>query len=72
MPRTKEPKAEIYVARSTGIIRVKGELYTYIAGRTRLRAGHPLLKALPDKFEPLSLDYDLEQATAAPGERRGA
>ena len=72
MPRKQEPKAEIYVARSTGVIRIKGESFTYIAGRTRVRAGHPLLKALPDKFQPLSLDYDLEQATAAPGERRGA
>ena len=68
MPRTTEP--ELYVARSSGVIKVKGETITYLAGRTRVRAGHPLLKARPDAFVPLEANYDVEQATAAPGEKR--
>lgn len=68
MPRTKEPT--IYVARSSGVLKVDGKVHTYYAGRTRVRAGHPLLKAIPDRFEPMKLDYDIEQATAAPGESR--
>lgn len=68
MARTKEP--EIYVARSSGVIKIAGRTYRYTAGRTRVRAGHELLRALPDKFVPMDVDYDVEQATAAPGERR--
>ena len=67
MPRTKE--AEVYVARSTGVVKIDGLIHRYIAGRTRIRAGHPLLRALPDAFMPMELDYEVEQATA--GEKRG-
>lgn len=70
MPKTKEP--EIYVARSSGAIKIDGEVYRYTKGQTRIRSGHPLLGALPDRFIPLKLDYDVEQTTAAPGEKRGA
>ena len=56
MARMKEP--EVYVARSTGVVKVSGKIYRYIAGRTRVRANHPLLRAMPDKFQPLALDYD--------------
>ncbi len=38
-----------------------------------VRADHPLVKANPDKFQPLELSsrWDtIEQATAAPGEKR--
>lgn len=65
-----DPEPVIFIARSSGVIKIAGEIYRYASGRTRVRAGHPLLKALPDRFEPLTLDYDLEQATAAPGEKR--
>lgn len=70
MPRAKEP--EIYVARSSGVIKVDGQVYNYYGGTTRVRAGHPLLKAAPDKFKPLELDYEIEDASAAPGKKRGA
>ncbi|HEX7100002.1 MAG TPA: hypothetical protein VF377_12255 [Acidimicrobiia bacterium] len=63
---------EIYVARSTGVIKIDGKVVTYTAGQTRVRAGHPLLKAVPAKFKPLDLHYDLEDATATPGRKRGA
>jgi hypothetical protein len=52
-------------------VRIDGVLTNYYAGTTRVRAGHPLLKAAPGKFEPMTLDYETEQATAAPGEKRG-
>jgi hypothetical protein len=73
MPRTKAPaEPTVYVAISSGVVKIDGTLYRYSQGQTRVRAGHPLLKARPDKFAPLKLDYEIEQATAAPGERRGA
>jgi hypothetical protein len=40
----------------------------------RVREGHDLLRAYPDKFQPLTIKFDVpevEQATAAPGEKRG-
>jgi hypothetical protein len=67
----KEKEPEIYVARSTGVVRVDGKLTNYYGGTTRVRAGHPLLKAAPNAFVPMKLDYDIEQATKAPGEKRG-
>ena len=70
MPRTKaEPT--VYVARSSGVVNINGVIHRYVQGQTRVRAGHPLLDARPDKFVPLKIDYDIEQATAAPGEKRG-
>lgn len=68
MPPRKEPT--IFVARTSGVVKIKGKQHTFIAGRTRIRDGHPLLKAAPDHFIPMQLDYDVEQATAAPGEQR--
>lgn len=54
MPRTKEP--DIYVARSSGIIKINGTTYRYLAGRTMFPSGHPVLSALPDRFAPVRLD----------------
>ena len=56
MARTKAP--DIGVARTTGVVRIAGKVYRYTEGRTRVRSGHPLLAALPDRFEPLRLDYE--------------
>jgi hypothetical protein len=39
-------------------------------GVTRVRASHPAVKRWPDYFKPIDVHYDVEQATAAPGERR--
>jgi hypothetical protein len=38
-----------------------------------VRSGHPLIDANPEKFEPAerATRFDVEQATAAPGEKRG-
>lgn len=73
MPRSSKPsEPRIFVARSSGVVKIDGIVHRYVQGQTRVRAGHPLLKARPDKFVPLRLDYDAEQATSAPGEKRGA
>jgi hypothetical protein len=36
----------------------------------RVREGHPLYEAHKENFVELSVEYDIEQATAAPGEVR--
>ena len=70
-PRKKQPdEPSVYVAKTSGAIKVKGQLYRFAAGVTRVRVDHPLRKAHPHLFEPMALDLEIEQATAAPGERR--
>lgn len=66
-------KSDIYVANETFSAEVDGTPVVVHKGQTRVRAGHPLLdgrEALFDRVED-EVQYDVEQATAAPGERRG-
>jgi|SRR5690606_31813694 hypothetical protein len=71
--------ADIYVATESAVLFVGGQQYVVHKGRTRVRAGHPLLARNAHLFGPLGVDYDIEQtaesapveqATAAPGEKR--
>lgn len=66
-------KTEIYVAIESGSVEIKGETCVFVKNVTRVRAGHPLLKAVPDYFAEVedAVHYDVEQATAVPGEKRG-
>ncbi len=61
----------IFVARETCTTDIDGEVYTVRRGVTRVRGSHPLVKLNPHLFEPVDAHYDIEQATAAPGEKRG-
>ena len=38
--------------------------------QTYVREGHWILDKWPHLFEPIRVQYDVEQATAAPGEQR--
>lgn len=60
----------ILVAKTTGSMRVGKEEFFFTRGVTRIRASHPLAKAAPDFFEEIDVHYDVEQTTAAPGEKR--
>ena len=62
---------DIYVARESFATTLDGENLSVKRGITRVRDGHPLLKANPNRFEPLEVHYDVERTTAAPGEKRG-
>lgn len=68
-------KSDIYIATDSGHAEVNGVPYTFHKGITRVRAGHPLtkIKGFENIFEPVdaSVHYDVEQATNAPGEKRG-
>ena len=70
MPRPR--KVEIYVAKHGFACSLDGEEVRVAEGE-RVRAGHPLLRSHADMFKPVDEDvhYDVEQATAAPGEKRG-
>jgi hypothetical protein len=63
-------EGRILVAKDSFVALVKGVEYTVHGGVTRIREGHPLQKAMPEAFEPLTVHFEVEQATAAPGEKR--
>lgn len=73
MPPRKRSEQEIYVAKVSFSCELDGE-QLFVAEGERVRAGHPLLRAQAGFFEPVdtTVRYDVEQATAAPGELRGA
>lgn len=62
----------VYVALETFSAEIDGSPQMVYKGQTRVREGHPLLKGREALFAPveLSVDYDVEQATAEPGEKR--
>lgn len=62
---------DILVANETGMIIVDGERYMIHKGVTRVRKGHPMIKGNEALFKPIDVHYDVEQATRAPGEKRG-
>lgn len=61
---------DIHVARVSAMVIWQGRRYRIQRGRTTAREGHPILREHPDAWAPLRVDFDVEQATAAPGERR--
>lgn len=72
----RKSESDIYVATASFACEIDGDKL-FINKGERVRAGHPLLKAQGGFFEPVdtSVHYDIpdvEQATAAPGEKRGA
>lgn len=67
-----KPEDGIFVAKESFTTEVDGVPTIIRAGLDRVRAGHPLLEGREHLFEPLTVQYDVEQATAAPGERRVA
>lgn len=71
------PKVERYKARHSFGVMFEGEQITIPEGEI-VRAGHPLLEqlgkeGLKEHFQPFESfgKFDVEQATAAPGQKRG-
>ncbi len=62
----------IYVAKESFATTLDGEEIVVRKGVTRVRAGHSLLRGREAFFEPLSIQYDTEKATAAPAEVRAS
>lgn len=70
MPPQKKP--ERYRCKEAFGVMYEGEQITVPFGEI-VRAGHPLMKGREWAFEPVESfgRFDVEQATAAPGEKRG-
>ena len=62
--------ADVYVCKESGAFEFGGDMVVVKQGFTRVRAGHPMLAAHPELFEEITVHYDVERATAAPGEKR--
>jgi hypothetical protein len=64
----------VYVAKETMVVEYDGHPVTIIAGKTRIREGHKIMKGREVFFEPLTdeVDFEVETATAAPAEERGS
>jgi hypothetical protein len=63
---------DIYVAKESFATELDGQSVIVQKGTTRVRSGHALLKGRENMFELITVQYDVEQATAAPGEKRSA
>lgn len=64
--------SDIYVATETFATELDNQPIIVQKDITRVRAGHPLLKGRENLFKLITVHYEVEQATAAPGEKRGA
>lgn len=73
MPRRQNTTSTVHVATVTFMCDIDGEQIWVEKGKTRVRQGHPLLTRYSDSFQPVDtgVHFDVEQATAAPGELRG-
>jgi len=65
-------KDTIYIARETfTTVLADGTEHVVTRGVTRVRHGHELLKGREQMFEELDVHYDVEDASADPGRKRG-
>lgn len=67
----RNPDDEILIAADSAVVNLDGELIQLHRDVTRVRASHDLAKQFPGLFKPIDVHYDVEQATASPGEKRG-
>ncbi len=68
------PNSSVFVATQSFAVELHGEPIVIQQGITRVAAGHELIEMCPDRFEPAedTVHFGIEQATAAPGEKRNA
>lgn len=62
--------SDVYVCKESGAFVYNGQMVVVNKDVTRVRKGHPMLDQYPELFEPITVHYDVEQATAGPGEKR--
>lgn len=60
---------EIYAAKESFVAEIDGAPISF-GPHTLVREGHPVLKLYGHMFEPVRVQYEVEQATSSPGEKR--
>jgi hypothetical protein len=68
--KTKTKPVAILVATETFSCDIDGAPFVVKRDVTRVRADNELYERYPQCFKPVDESYEVEQATAAPGERR--
>lgn len=71
MARKPSPDDVLVASESFSGALADGTSFSAQRDNTRIRASHPAAKRWPDYFKPIDVHYDVEQATASPGEKRG-
>ena len=61
---------DILIATRSFATYIDGKKVMVRKGVTRVRQGHQLARENPERFKPINVHYDIEQATKAPGEKR--
>lgn len=70
MARAKHGDGSVWVATESFTADLDGAPVTIVAGHTRVDDGHELVTRYPQFFERMEAHFKVEQATAAPGEKR--
>jgi hypothetical protein len=68
--RGKDADAILVASESFSGVFDDGTPFNATRDQTRVRGSHAAAKRWPEYFKPLDVHYDVEQTTAAPGERR--
>ena len=66
-------EGRILIAKESFTHTFEGAVHVFVQGQSRVREGHPVLCGIEHLFEPIlpQPGYDLEDASAAPGTKRG-
>ena len=60
----------VFICSESFVANVDGVDKVFTAGSSRVREGHPILERHGRFFRLIDVHYDVERATAAPGELR--
>ena len=70
---TEAAEGRILVAKESFTHTFQGAVHVFVEGQSRVREGHPVLRGIEHLFEPIRPQpgYEIEDASAAPGSKRG-
>lgn len=72
MSRNGDAGDRIFIATQSFSTSLKGNPVSIVAGVTRVREGHPLMDGdRAQFFEPMTVHFDMEEATSTPSGQRG-
>lgn len=70
-PAAAKKTGDIYEAKDTFQGSLDDGTTVFVTKGERVRDGHPIVRKWPSLFQPLTIQYDIEDASADPGVRRG-